>query len=552
MSAGQNIPEEPGIRITDIREAFSIFIYPFFFPQNTYRLVLENVLNEPAWLLEAAVAPLDEGEQRHLRYFYPYVQKFLFPAASLKGEELSFFPPEKLFFKGEGVRENGAAWRLGKRASVEKQLALLSLWQVVRWRWNFARSPRVPQEFYFYGRPARFEKVSLLLFPTGVGLLLLEAAPGGGKGKGEGESRGEQLDLARLKEFNKKFAVLEEMPFGGLGPAEIETGPEAKAQKKKLGDVIREDYLSFLPAALREEGSYSLGEAKLFHYCFLCVDLEKGGGLREILERFADNPEVFPSVVGFRGVNTLGWFTKSGAAVVAGAPAGAGGPDPEHLRRYWRTIYFDIFLHALYHRLSLLKFSWELSKIDELVSNAREVGQLRWRFLQFTNKAWFGHLTNAEYGNFIWRRWKEVMETEQLYEEVRTQLRELDEYLEHRQREHNENLIRMLTAIGIPVSFVLGFFSTSFIVVEGLQMSLGQAVLVALAALGILFGICAGCYKVSLRRESRRAGQAAARAAKGAAPAAGAGRLSRLRPFRRCQGSERSNSGGGAAFGGER
>ncbi|MCL6449343.1 MAG: hypothetical protein K6U04_14560, partial [Armatimonadetes bacterium] len=109
------------------------------------------------------------------------------------------------------------------------------LWQVVRWRWNFARSPRVPQEFYFYGRPARFEKVSLLLFPTGVGLLLLEAAPGGGKGKGKGESRGEQLDLARLKEFNKKFAVLEEMPFGGLGPAEIETGPEAEAQKKSWG-----------------------------------------------------------------------------------------------------------------------------------------------------------------------------------------------------------------------------------------------------------------------------------------------------------------------------
>lgn len=429
-------------------------------------MVLENTLEEPAWQLEITDFS-DEEEHRHLRYFYPYVRKFLFPAAFLKPEELSRFSAEKLFFKSDGIRETTAARYRGRTVPVKKQLELLNSWQVVRWRWDFARSTRVPQGFNFFGRPARFQKVSLLLFPTGVGLLLLEVTPE------------ERLEITQLSEFNKKFAVLEEMAFGGLKPAEIEVATGAEAERILLREVILKGFLGFLPNDLCEEGSYASGEAMLLNYCFLCVDLASYGGLKKVLDCFADSPAVLPGKTEFRGVNTLGWFTKSGASVVTGVSMGADGPKPENLRRYWRTFYFDIFLHALYHRLSLLKFSWELSRIDELVANAGEVSRLHWRFFQFTNKAWFGHLTNAEYGNLIWKRWKEVMETEQLYEEVRIQLKELDDYLDRKRRERNESLVRLLTCLGFPLSLVFGLFSTNVLSIEGIKVPLKMAVAVA-------------------------------------------------------------------------
>ena len=461
MTAEQNVPAEAGIR-----KAFSIFIYPFFFRKDAYQLVLENILKDPAWQLEITDFS-DEEEYRHLRYFYPYFRNFLFPAAFLKSEELSCFPAEKLFIKGDGMDETTAVrsgWRMG---SVKKQIKILGSWQVIRWRWGIDRSTRFRQEFNFFGWSARFQKVSLLLFPTGVGLLLLEVTPE------------KKLGIAELREFNKKFTVLEEMAFGELKPAELEVSTGAETERVLLREVILKVFLGFLPDHLREEGSYASGEAMLHHYCFLCVDLKSDNDLQEVLNCFAENLAVFRRRTQFRGIDTRGWFTKMGASVVTGVSEGAGGPRPENLRRYWRTFYFDIFLHALYHRLSLLKFSWELSRIDELVANAGEVSRLHWRFFQFTNKAWFGHLTNAEYGNLIWKQWKEVMETEQLYEEVRVQLKELDDYLERKRRERNENLVRLLTCLGFPLSLVFGLFSANVFAVEGMRISLRTAAALA-------------------------------------------------------------------------
>lgn len=125
-----------------------------------------------------------------------------------------------------------------------------------------------------------------------------------------------------------------------------------------------------------------------------------------------------------------------------------------------------------------------------MVASSREVSKLHWHFLQFTNKAWFGHLTNAEYGNLIWEKWREVMETQRLYEEVKVQLAELDEFLEEKQQEHQEKLVRFLTYIGFPIGMAIGLLSAN---IDGLKVSLmtAVAVLSGVASVSILIWVIA-------------------------------------------------------------
>ncbi|GAV24615.1 hypothetical protein ciss_05480 [Carboxydothermus islandicus] len=444
-------------------------------------------MDDPVWSLD--ITDLDDDKDwRHLRYFFPYVRKFLFPTAGLALENLLAFPPEKLKLSSE-KRDKLQDLSLSRHPrKKESPLEILSSWSVVRWIWSFAKSSEILRDFHFRGKEAEFKKVSLLLFPTGVGLLLIEAMPK------------EIPKISFVRQFNKNFATIDKLSYGRIKLAELEFKTEENSRKKLLKNIIQENFLGFLPEELIEKGSYALGESFLLYYSVVGKEIENREELEEAFAEFlGESSEV--GDLKFSGVNTLGKFDKNGAIVVVGRQKNTGA-NAQKLLEQWRTIYFDIFLHALYHRLSLLQFSWELSKIDELVENAEKVSLLHWRFLQFTNKAWFGHLTNTDYGNYIWKYWKEVMETERLYEEVKTQLKELDEYLERKQRERGERLVQLLTIIGFPVTFVLGIFSTGFFAVEGLKLSWQVAIKVAFFTTFILMILTMGYlgwFKKSLR-----------------------------------------------------
>ncbi|WP_134642995.1 hypothetical protein [Ammonifex thiophilus] len=317
-------------------------------------------------------------------------------------------------------------------------------WQVTRWRWNFEQSDTIPQEFGFYTQQTRFEKVSLLLFSTGVGFLLLDVKP---------------MEGIVSRRFSRRFAVLDEMPSGPKA-ARVDYPDGAK---KLLQEVIENNLLGFLPAEIRDKGSYVSGEAKLYRYHFCCVETEEERD--RLWEKHRTNTRVIPEEGKFQAGSAWGYFTKEEAFILA-CNLRDGSPSYEDLKRYWRTFYFDVFLHAFYHRLSLLRFSVELSRIDELLAHTDKVERLHRRFLEFTNKAWFGHLTQAEYGNLIWKCCKKVMETEQLYEEVKTQLQELDEYLERKWREQREKLVHLLSCVGFSLSVVVTLFSTNLLTVR--------------------------------------------------------------------------------------
>lgn len=447
-------PENGG----DKKEAgsfFCLFVYPFLFPQSDYGTLLERLYQEPAWKLDV-IDLRDEKNSRHLRYLYPYARHFLFPTHNRGVQEQlqRCFPHAKIY----GWDATGPqAHRIPPLN--REQWKLLRSWQVVRWRWDFDAAAALKPQFFAEVKlgdqeicvRAAFTKISLLVFPTGVGLLLLEVTPQGA------------LAPRECGAWARQFSTIEPLPSGIPAAALIfpddgcrveETGT-APSLNRPLKEVI-EGILLRSVRDLCDEASYATGAAVLHRYLFWCRGpgpedaAEAKGALESILA------ELDPGCRGplaararFQGVETVAYFTAQGATIVSrGSPSFT----CEILAGHWRTFYFDLFLHALYHRLSLLRFADELSRTEELVRHADRVRELRRRFLEFTNRAWFSHVVPTEYGNLIWRKWREVMETPTLYEEVKGYLTELSSFLEEERREWYKRLSNHLVTVGFAVS----------------------------------------------------------------------------------------------------
>lgn len=484
-------------------EGFCVFIYPFFFCQDDYRVVLERLWGETGWRLDAGGGRDDKGDDkdyRHLRYFYPYAREFLFPACTEEAQELlrRHFPREKIY---AGQDSAPGASRTGSGGLNPRQWEILRSWQVVRWRWHFADAGTVSREFDLDCGASRkqvrcsFEKVSLLVFPTGVGLLLLDVRP---------------RDMLSPEEFGawaERFGTLEPLPSGvpaariicrSLGGAAAE--PARESVEMPLRQLIEEVLLRPL-ASLREKGSYAAGEATLGRYLFWCYPHTLPDGcwreVLRVLNRHCRGP--LEEKACFTGINTWAYFTSEGATVVS---CGNEGFTCQRSREYWRTIYFDLFLHAFYHRLSLLRFARELSRTDELIRHAGRVRQLHRRFLEFSNKAWFNLLVHADYGNLIWKKWREVMETETLYGEVRGYLAELGSFLEEERRAWYKSLSGFLVVVGFAVNLIGTVFTVGLVrAPSGPELGWPAFVLVVLATLLVTWLLLWAGQQISSRRD---------------------------------------------------
>ncbi|ACX51944.1 hypothetical protein Adeg_0802 [Ammonifex degensii KC4] len=463
----------------------SIFIYPFFFRQERYRELVGSVWRDPCWKLEF-VTPEREEDRQHLRYLYPHARDFLFPTHGLGREEIEkLFPPWKVY----GSSGTAPARPDGPN---RRQWEVLRSWQVIRWRWD-PEGGEAERRFRFDLRceggnlevECKFHKVSLLVFPTGVGLLLMEVGPARPTGSGSGG-----LDDPRaFGRWVEQFSTLEDMP-SGTPAAEL----SFEKGREKLKDFIEGKLLSFLAPELRAAGSYAAGEASLIRYVVWCdggpgEGEAPNGRLNRLLR------ELSPRCRGplkkralFVGIDTRAYFTAQGATVVC---CGSSSFPCDRLLRFWRRFYLDLFLHALYHRLSLLRFAHELSCTEELIRSADRVRQLRRRFLEFTNKAWFGHVVHADYGHMIWRKWQEVLETQSLYEEVKGYLTELGDFLEEGRRSWYKSLSFFLVVFGSAVSLISTLFSA------GVLRPLPGWTPGPLAVAGVCAGVFAAAYAVA-------------------------------------------------------
>ncbi|MCM1992788.1 hypothetical protein [Oceanirhabdus seepicola] len=121
---------------------------------------------------------------------------------------------------------------------------------------------------------------------------------------------------------------------------------------------------------------------------------------------------------------------------------------------------FYLFLIALQQRLSLLAFDNKLSVYDKK-SQKRDIQRLRGLLVNFTTQGWFSEVTEDKIGTVLYKKWTEIFENTDLYNEIYSQLSAVDDYYKAKM----SNQLTLISAITFPMVFIgsiAGLYDTGY------------------------------------------------------------------------------------------
>lgn len=190
-----------------------------------------------------------------------------------------------------------------------------------------------------------------------------------------------------------------------------------------------------------------------------------------------DNPALLPYADGQQFVFSL----EGGSFVAFDAPA----DKPffrETLPSHLRDQYFLVFLLTLHQRFALMRLSQRVAeRWGDEEGKAANFERIREAFLDFSARGYFVQVMQREHHHRFYRKWHHVYQLDQLYQEVRDEVREMHEYLRTKQAERAQrqqkdaddlqeartNLVTYIVAALTLTCAVFGFLGIN---VEGLNV----------------------------------------------------------------------------------
>ncbi len=145
------------------------------------------------------------------------------------------------------------------------------------------------------------------------------------------------------------------------------------------------------------------------------------------------------------------------------------GPASEILLRQFRHQFYQISLIAHFHKAALLslsnRFSRAVERLNvrdfESVKNfKRDVRQTLEVFLRFNHRYWFHEISNQVQASDFFKRWSSELASDALYQEVREEARDINEYLDaDRMRKQTDNAMRLtvVSSCGMVGTVATGF-----------------------------------------------------------------------------------------------
>ena len=188
--------------------------------------------------------------------------------------------------------------------------------------------------------------------------------------------------------------------------------------------------------------------------------------------------------------------------VMVGMHGLSGYSDPQNgLLTEFRHQYFLIGLIAHFHRASLLMLmdrlvvAVSLLDADEADSRRRfkrSIRQTMEIFLRFSHRYWFGEVSKQSMAKDLFDMWTRNLGNDALYDELRAEILDMDNYLEaDDSRRQNETLLRLtvVTIFGLVGTIVTGFLGMN--IFDGppttLLGKIGAVVVVAIPTLVLTF-----------------------------------------------------------------
>ncbi len=124
----------------------------------------------------------------------------------------------------------------------------------------------------------------------------------------------------------------------------------------------------------------------------------------------------------------------------------------------FRHQYFLLFLIAHFHKAALLSMSDELAvamnrltvgHTESVQQFKRTIRQMMEVFLRFTHRYWFHEMSNQTLARGVFARLTRHLGTEEMYEEVRKEVTDMNEYLDSDSGRRQANTILRLTVVTI-------------------------------------------------------------------------------------------------------
>jgi len=125
-----------------------------------------------------------------------------------------------------------------------------------------------------------------------------------------------------------------------------------------------------------------------------------------------------------------------------------------------RTDYFHLFLYCLQQRMILQRMA-ECVQIDWTQPARRLTAQTRElvaEFMTFRSQCWFTDVTSRQQGETIYDIYRRGLGLGPLYDTVATAVQDIGEHNEAVRERHLNDLLSVLTVIGLPVATVIGYY----------------------------------------------------------------------------------------------
>jgi hypothetical protein len=136
----------------------------------------------------------------------------------------------------------------------------------------------------------------------------------------------------------------------------------------------------------------------------------------------------------------------------------------------FRHQYFLLFLIAHFNKAALLSMSDELAvamnrlsvgDTESVKEFKRTIRQSMEVFLRFTHRYWFHAVSNQDQARMLFRRMREHLHLDELYEEVRTEVMDMSNYLDTDSVRRQANTVLRLTVVTI--FSLIGTIATGFL-----------------------------------------------------------------------------------------
>ncbi|MHB1682886.1 MAG: hypothetical protein ACYCYO_08680 [Bacilli bacterium] len=187
--------------------------------------------------------------------------------------------------------------------------------------------------------------------------------------------------------------------------------------------------------------------------------------------------------------------------------------------RSFRTNYFYMMLLALHQRMSILCYEMAAADATRNSDPASLLRTLREQIYDFAARCYFSQASFSEERDQLYRRWQRAFNINQMYDELKDQVHDIEGYLaqvardreldaresELRQEAERNRLIALITLVLLPISIAAGLIQASPVVSNWIHRGsvAGTAeLIVASAAIAISVIIAAIALKM---RRSRKA-----------------------------------------------